>query len=64
MSYEKFAYTYDRLMNSMPYEDWLRFVKESFERFGMKPTTLVDLGCGTGNLSIPLALEGLPVDGY
>lgn len=63
MSYEKFAYTYDRLMNSMPYEDWLRFIKESFERFGVKPTTLVDLGCGTGNLSIPLAAEGIMVTG-
>ncbi|MCY9669418.1 class I SAM-dependent methyltransferase [Paenibacillus alginolyticus] len=63
MSYEKFAYTYDRLMNSMPYEDWLRFVKESFDRFGMKPSTIVDLGCGTGNLTIPLALEGYQLTG-
>ncbi|MGO4273963.1 class I SAM-dependent methyltransferase [Paenibacillus sp. TAF58] len=63
MSYEKFAYTYDRLMNSMPYEDWLRFVKESFERFRMKPSTIVDLGCGTGNLTIPLALEGYQLTG-
>ncbi|NOU85267.1 methyltransferase domain-containing protein [Paenibacillus sp. LMG 31460] len=63
MSYEKFAYTYDRLMNSMPYEDWLRFVKESFDRFGMKPSTIVDLGCGTGNLTIPLAVEGYQLTG-
>ncbi|KRF11231.1 class I SAM-dependent DNA methyltransferase [Paenibacillus sp. Soil787] len=63
MSYEKFAYTYDRLMNSMPYEDWLRFVKESFNRFGMKPSTIVDLGCGTGNLTIPLAMEGYQLTG-
>ncbi|KRE90329.1 methyltransferase type 12 [Paenibacillus sp. Soil766] len=63
MSYEKFAYTYDRLMNSMPYDDWLRFAKESFERFGVKPATLVDLGCGTGNLSVPLAAEGIQVTG-
>ncbi|NRF95074.1 class I SAM-dependent methyltransferase [Paenibacillus frigoriresistens] len=63
MSYEKFAYTYDRLMNSMPYEDWLRFVKESFDRFGLKPTTIVDLGCGTGNLTIPLAMEGYQLTG-
>ncbi|SDM87038.1 Methyltransferase domain-containing protein [Paenibacillus sp. yr247] len=63
MSYEKFAYTYDRLMNSMPYDEWLRFVKESFERFGMQPSTVVDLGCGTGNLTIPLALEGYQMTG-
>lgn len=63
MSYEQFAYTYDRLMNSMPYEAWLRFVKECFERYQIKPTTLVDLGCGTGNLSIPLAAEGFQVTG-
>lgn len=63
MSYEKFAYTYDRLMNNMPYEDWLRFVKESFERFGVKPVSIVDLGCGTGNLTIPLALEGYQMTG-
>ncbi|WNR46340.1 class I SAM-dependent DNA methyltransferase [Paenibacillus roseipurpureus] len=63
MSYEQFAYTYDRLMNSMPYEDWLRFLQECFERFEMKPTTLVDLGCGTGNLTIPLAVQGYQLTG-
>jgi ubiquinone/menaquinone biosynthesis C-methylase UbiE len=63
MSYEQFAYTYDRLMNSMPYEDWLRFTKECFERYQIKPMTIVDLGCGTGNLSIPLAAQGFQVTG-
>src|SRR4051794_3766816 len=63
MSYEQFAYTYDRLMNSMPYEAWLRFTKECFERYQIKPTTIVDLGCGTGNLSIPLAAQGFQVTG-
>lgn len=63
MSYEEFAYTYDRLMNTMPYKDWLRFVKESFDRFGVKPATIVDLGCGTGNLTIPLAMEGYQLTG-
>ncbi|NEW05144.1 class I SAM-dependent methyltransferase [Paenibacillus sp. SYP-B3998] len=63
MSYERFAYTYDRLMESMPYGEWLRFARESFERFGTKPTALVDLGCGTGTLAIPLALEGYRVTG-
>ncbi|MNI26640.1 Ubiquinone biosynthesis O-methyltransferase [compost metagenome] len=63
MSYEQFAYTYDRLMEDMPYKDWLRFAKEGWLSYGVKPSTVVDLGCGTGSLSIPLALEGIQVTG-
>jgi SAM-dependent methyltransferase len=63
MSYERFAYTYDRLMERMPYGEWLRFARESFKRFGIEPSTVADLGCGTGTLAIPLALEGYRVTG-
>jgi SAM-dependent methyltransferase len=63
MSYESFAYTYDRLMEGMPYEDWLRFAKEAWREYGITPRTIVDLGCGTGNLAIPLRVEGYSVTG-
>lgn len=59
MSYEQIAYTYDRLMEEMPYSEWLSFAKEGWRRYGLKPATLADLGCGTGSLAIPLALEGI-----
>jgi SAM-dependent methyltransferase len=62
MSYTKFAYYYDRLMDNLPYTDWLRFIDSCWERYG-KPKTLVDLGCGTGSLAIPLAQNGLQVTG-
>lgn len=62
MSYTKFAYYYDRLMDNLPYTDWLRFIDSCWERYG-KPHALVDLGCGTGSLAIPLAQSGLQVTG-
>ncbi|UJF35025.1 class I SAM-dependent DNA methyltransferase [Paenibacillus hexagrammi] len=63
MSYEGFAYTYDRLMEEMPYGEWLRFARNSWDKFGLKPETVVDLGCGTGSIAIPLANEGFQVTG-
>jgi SAM-dependent methyltransferase len=63
MSYERFAYTYDRLMREMPYGDWLRFAREAWNEYGITPKTIVDLGCGTGNIAIPLGLEGFDVTG-
>lgn len=62
MSYEQFAYVYDRLMADMPYDEWLRFAEESFAKYG-KPRTIVDLGCGTGNLTIPMAERGYEMIG-
>jgi 2-polyprenyl-3-methyl-5-hydroxy-6-metoxy-1,4-benzoquinol methylase len=63
MSYERFAYAYDRLMEGMPYGDWLRFARECWNQYGIQPKYVVDLGCGTGNLAIPLAIEGFAVTG-
>ncbi|SEB40452.1 class I SAM-dependent methyltransferase [Paenibacillus sp. GP183] len=63
MSYERFAYAYDRLMREMPYSDWLRFAGEAWNQYGLKPRTIVDLGCGTGNIAIPLGLAGFDVTG-
>ncbi|MNZ31199.1 Mg-protoporphyrin IX methyl transferase [compost metagenome] len=61
-SYRKFAYVYDELMQEMPYSEWLTFAYTAWEKYGM-PNTVVDLGCGTGSLSIPLANEGFQVTG-
>ncbi|RKN79049.1 class I SAM-dependent DNA methyltransferase [Paenibacillus ginsengarvi] len=60
MPYGQFAYIYDRLMDDMPYPQWVRFIRGCWESYG-KPKTVADLGCGTGNISIPLAQSGLQV---
>ncbi|MBW5444963.1 methyltransferase domain-containing protein [Cohnella sp. CFH 77786] len=61
-SYREFAAVYDRLMEEMPYAEWLSFARRCFERYGI-PKSVVDLGCGTGNISIPLAKSGFEVFG-
>ncbi|MFD0715045.1 class I SAM-dependent DNA methyltransferase [Paenibacillus sp. GCM10027626] len=59
-AYRQFAAVYDRLMEDMPYPDWLRFARQCWEKYGI-PATVADLGCGTGSLSIPLARSGFQV---
>lgn len=61
-SYRQFAAVYDRLMEDMPYSDWMSFARRCWDKYGI-PKTVVDLGCGTGNLSIPLARSGFSVFG-
>jgi ubiquinone/menaquinone biosynthesis C-methylase UbiE len=60
--YGTFAYVYDRLMADMPYGEWLGWLEAYWETHG-RPATVVDLGCGTGTISIPLAQAGLHVTG-
>ncbi|WP_172249612.1 class I SAM-dependent DNA methyltransferase [Saccharibacillus deserti] len=62
MSYGKFAYVYDELMQDMPYAKWKRFALEAWEKHG-KPADVVELGCGTGTLTAMLAEEGYRVTG-
>ncbi|MHA6484802.1 class I SAM-dependent DNA methyltransferase [Paenibacillus sp. strain BS8-2] len=49
-------------MEDMPYADWLGYARECWSKYGM-PSSVVDLGCGTGSLSIPLARSGFHVYG-
>ncbi|MGI2292763.1 class I SAM-dependent DNA methyltransferase [Paenibacillus sp. GXUN7292] len=60
--YGHFAAVYDRLMEDMPYAEWLGFARSAWNKYGM-PETIVDLGCGTGSLSIPLSRSGFHVYG-
>jgi SAM-dependent methyltransferase len=61
-NYRQFASIYDVLMEDMPYAEWMNFTRRCFETYGM-PATVADLGCGTGNIAIPLARSGFAVFG-
>jgi SAM-dependent methyltransferase len=60
MSYGRFAYLYDELMKDVPYDQWVETVTQMV---GEQRGTLLDVGCGTGELSIRLAQAGFHVTG-
>lgn len=63
MSYEKFAYLYDELMQDAPYDKWVQFQLEQVKTMGFQGKKLLDLACGTGELSVRLAQKGFEVTG-
>jgi cyclopropane fatty-acyl-phospholipid synthase-like methyltransferase len=63
MSYQQFAYIYDYLMKDVPYDSWVEFVQAKAEKYAVSGRELLDLGCGTGELSLRLLKEGYSVTG-
>lgn len=61
--YNKFAYIYDDLISDVDYEAWADYYFKIFHRYGAKPVSGLDLGCGTGNMTSVLASRGLDMTG-
>lgn len=63
MTYGQFAYLYDELMKDAPYDKWVEFVLNYTSKYSIQGRKLLDLACGTGELSVKLAEEGFHVTG-
>lgn len=61
--YENFSTVYDVLMADINYPEQAKRLLRLFERYDRRPTLLLDLACGTGNFSVPLAAAGVEVIG-
>lgn len=62
-AYQDFASVYDRFMDNIPYEDWSRYLISLFRDYAVTEGTLVELGCGTGNITTYMVAAGYHVLG-
>ncbi len=61
--YNDFAYIYDKLINDVDYKEWADYYFKIFQRYGLSPKLGLDLGCGTGNLTVELSKRGIEMTG-
>lgn len=50
-TYNEFANIYDELMDDFDYEKWFKYIEEIFNRYGKTPKNILEMACGTGNIS-------------
>ncbi|HLQ73344.1 MAG TPA: class I SAM-dependent methyltransferase [Bacillota bacterium] len=63
MVYVNLASLYDQLMDETDYNDWIDFTEKHLKSMAFSPQHIVDLGCGTAELTIQLAKRGYSLSG-
>ena len=61
--YSVFAEFYDDVMSEIPYIEWVFYLQRLWDRHGITPSRVLDLACGTGNMTYLLAGLGMNVVG-
>ena len=62
-AYASFARVYDTFMDNIPYEEWAVYLTGLLNEYGVNDGLVLDLGCGTGNMTELLAKEGYDMIG-
>jgi ubiquinone/menaquinone biosynthesis C-methylase UbiE len=62
MSYCDFAYLYDELIDE-DYEKWADYIECVFKKYGDNINLVLDLACGSGNITTKLAGRGYDMIG-
>jgi len=63
MAYQAMAKLYDMFMDEAPYGRWAEFIQEIFSHSSTEIKDVVDLGCGTGEITTRLATRGYTMTG-
>lgn len=61
--FHELARIYDDLMRGISYDLWLVYIRNLWRSRKHQPSSVLDIACGTGNVSYLLAQEGLRVVG-
>lgn len=56
--YGSFAQIYDKLMDEVDYNEWANYLKRIIEKHKRDAYYILDLACGTGNITIPMSILG------
>lgn len=62
-AYTSFASVYDTFMDNIPYEEWAEYLMNLLKEYGISDGLVLDLGCGTGNMTELLASAGYDMIG-
>lgn len=62
-AYTSFAQVYDMFMDNVPYDEWCAYLHGLLQEQGIASGSVVDLGCGTGQITRRLAKEGYQMTG-
>ncbi|WP_432663924.1 class I SAM-dependent methyltransferase [Wukongibacter baidiensis] len=62
-AYSGFAKVYDFLMRDVDYDSWVDYIEKIFGREGSRPKTILELACGTGNITNRLSKRGYDMIG-
>lgn len=62
-AYTSFASVYDTFMDNIPYEEWSKYLINILKEYNIDDGLVLDLGCGTGNMTELLAEAGYDMIG-